>query len=499
MHSPRALLQRFAGLDVLVVGEAFLDSWVSGPSPRLAREAPVPVVSVERTVTAPGAAANTAANAAALGARVRFLSVVGDDADGAALRRVLRERGVPDDDVLSAAGRRTVTKRRVLAGDQMLLRVDDGDTDALPGDVVEELVRRLDALVPRCDVVVVGDYDAGLFVPRLLDRFASAQESGRLLVVDARTPLRWARVRPAALKPNAAEVASLLDETGAARLAAARGEDRVDAVVGSAERVLATSGASVVAVTLDTDGAVLLERDRPPHRLYTSPAPPTRSNGAGDSFTAAFALALGAGADASSAAELGAAAAAVVVQSPGTSVCSAAELRAAVTSDALDLLDAASLADAVAVHRAAGRRVVFTNGCFDVLHRGHVAYLNSAKEQGDVLVVGLNSDASVARLKGEGRPVNPVGDRAAVLSALSCVDHLAVFDGDTAADLLEVVRPDVYVKGGDYTAAMLPEAPLVERLGGEVRILDYLEDRSTSGLLARIRGEAAASRGADPS
>jgi D-beta-D-heptose 7-phosphate kinase / D-beta-D-heptose 1-phosphate adenosyltransferase len=493
VQSPRALLQRFAGLEVLVVGEAFLDSWVSGPSPRLAREAPVPVVAVESTVSAPGAAANTAANAAALGARVRFLSVVGDDADGAALRRALRERGVPDDDVLAVPGRRTVSKRRVLAGEQMLLRVDDGDTQPPARDVVAALLLRLDALVERCDVVVVGDYDAGLFVPEVLDGLTAVQErSPRLLVVDARTPLRWSRVRPAAVKPNAAEVTSLLDETGSARLAAARGEDRVDAVAGSAGQVLDAAGASVVAVTLDADGAVLLERDRPPHRLYTTPAPPTRSNGAGDSFTAAFALALGAGADASSAAELGAAAATVVVQSAGTTVCSAAELRSAVTTDATDLLDAVALADAIAAHRAAGRRVVFTNGCFDVLHRGHVAYLNAAKEQGDVLVVGLNSDASVARLKGEGRPVNPVGDRAAVLRALSCVDHLAVFDGDTAADLLEVVRPDVYVKGGDYTAAMLPEAPLVERLGGEVRILDYLEDRSTSGLLARIRGGARA-------
>lgn len=489
MESLSRLVQRFTGLEVLVVGDAFLDGWVSGPSPRLAREAPVPVVAVESTVFAPGAAANTAANAAALGARVRLLSVVGDDPDGRTLRAELRGRGVDDTHLVRASGRRTVAKRRVLAGDQMLTRIDEGDTGPLPPDVVARLLRRLDTLLPTADVVVVGDYDAGVCAPELLDRLAAEQaRCPRLLVVDARAPERWARVRPVAVKPNAAETCRLSSPATAERIAAARGGDaRVAAVEAAAGELLEASGAQLLAVTLDVDGGLVLERDRPPHRFWTTPAPATRSNGAGDSFTAALALALAAGADSPTAGELAAAAAAVVVASPGTSVCTAAELAAAVADAPGDLLDAGSLEVVVAAHRRAGRRIVFTNGCFDVLHRGHVAYLNRAKASGDVLVVGLNSDDSVARLKGPGRPVNPVDDRAAVLGALSCVDHLAVFDGDTAADLLHVVRPDVYVKGGDYTPEMLPEAPLVERLGGQVRILAYHEDHSTTGVLARLR------------
>jgi D-beta-D-heptose 7-phosphate kinase/D-beta-D-heptose 1-phosphate adenosyltransferase len=141
----------------------------------------------------------------------------------------------------------------------------------------------------------------------------------------------------------------------------------------------------------------------------------------------------------------------------------------------------------VRAHRLRGRRVIVTNGVFDVLHRGHVTYLNQAKALGDVLVVGLNSDASVRRLKGPERPLNPAEDRAAVLSGLSCVDHVVVFDGDTSIDVLDVVRPDVYVKGGDYTPEMLPEAPHVEAIGAEIIILPYLEDRSTTGLVTRIR------------
>ena len=142
--------------------------------------------------------------------------------------------------------------------------------------------------------------------------------------------------------------------------------------------------------------------------------------------------------------------------------------------------------------RAGGARIVFTNGCFDLLHRGHIDFLNRAKALGDVLVVALNSDASMRRLKGSDRPINRLEDRAQVLAALSCVDHLAAFDGDTAAEVLELVRPDVYVKGGDYTAEMLPEAPVVARLGAQVRILPYLEDRSTSAIIERIRGGARA-------
>jgi D-beta-D-heptose 7-phosphate kinase/D-beta-D-heptose 1-phosphate adenosyltransferase len=154
-------------------------------------------------------------------------------------------------------------------------------------------------------------------------------------------------------------------------------------------------------------------------------------------------------------------------------------------------LDPAALVATVAEHRAHGRRIVFTNGCFDVLHRGHVRYLDQARRLGDVLVVAVNSDASVRRLKGPERPVNPEEDRVAVLAALSTVDHVTLFDGDTPADLIALVRPDVYVKGGDYRPDQLPEAPLVRGLGGEVRVLDYLPDRSTSTIIDRIRRAAA--------
>jgi D-beta-D-heptose 7-phosphate kinase / D-beta-D-heptose 1-phosphate adenosyltransferase len=208
--------------------------------------------------------------------------------------------------------------------------------------------------------------------------------------------------------------------------------------------------------------------------------------GAGDTFAVALALGLAAGADGPAAAELAAAAAAVVVGKEGTAVCSADELRRAVGGEQKYIPDRARLAELARAYRAQGRRVVFTNGCFDLLHRGHTTYLGRAKALGDVLIVGLNADASIRRLKGAGRPINTLEDRAQVLAALSCVDHVAPFDEDTPEALIRCVRPHVFVKGGDYAREQLPEAPLVEALGGEVRILPFLEDRSTTGIIDRI-------------
>ncbi|HLZ38940.1 MAG TPA: PfkB family carbohydrate kinase, partial [Mycobacteriales bacterium] len=457
MENLLTLAERFGDLRVLVVGEAFLDEWLSGPSHRLSREAPVPIVAVDDRQTAPGAAANTAANAVALGARTRFLSVLGDDEDGWKLVAALRARAVPDDDVLVEPGRRTVAKRRVLAAGQMLTRFDEGDVRPLAKGCEDELLDRLRSLAATADVVVLSDYAAGLFTDRVRDGLAEMLAAlGVPTVVDARNLLRWAPVRPTAVTPNFDETLPLLGGAGLDTT----GPRRAEVVQTDGERVLEAAGCALAVVTLDVDGAVLLERRRPPYRVYTTPAAQTRAAGAGDTFTAAFALALAAGADGPGAVEVGSAAASVVVRRPGTTVCPGEDLRDVLAHKGDAVLDLGSLTRRVWAHRAAGRSIVFTNGCFDVLHCGHVAYLNRAKQLGDVLVVGVNSDASVRRLKGVERPLNPVEDRAAVLAALSCVDHLVVFEGDTPADVLEAVRPDVYVKGGDYTPAMLPETPL---------------------------------------
>lgn len=482
----RPVLDALPGLDVLVVGDAVLDEYLHGGGTRICREAPVPVVTVEERRAQPGGAGNVAANVAALGARLRFLSVVGDDADGRTFTAALRRAGVDTSDLLVEPGRRTVAKRRVLAGEQMVVRFDEGASAPLLDATREAVLACLPTLFANASAVIVSDYGYGLLDDDVVAALAALQQANpRVLVVDARRVDRYRLVGATAVTPSFDEVSALLTAPPE------RDVERADAVAADAERLHQLTGARVVAVTVDRDGAVICERGRPAYRTWTRPVPHSQACGAGDSFTAAFALALAAHADIPVAAEAAQAAAQVVTGRDGTSTCSIDDLREHIAETTTRLEPATELTERVAFHRRRGRRVVFTNGCFDLLHRGHIDLLNRAKALGDVLVVGLNSDASMRGLKGADRPINRLEDRAQVLAALSAVDHLTWFDQPTAEELIRELRPDVYVKGGDYTREMLPEAPHVEVYGGTVTILPYLDDRSTTALIARIRDTAA--------
>ncbi|HWE39405.1 MAG TPA: D-glycero-beta-D-manno-heptose 1-phosphate adenylyltransferase [Isosphaeraceae bacterium] len=479
----RPWIDAFAGLEVTVIGEAMLDTYLEGTSGRLCREAPVPIVALSGRRDAPGGAANTAANARALGAKVRLISVVGDDPEGAVLRRLLADRGVIVDELLADPGRTTLAKNRVVAGSQLLVRFDQGSTGPIGPEAEEHILRRLAEAVPRSDAVIISDYGYGILTPRVVAALASLQaEAPRVMVADSKDLAAYRAVGLSAVKPNFGEAAPLLgldpDEVAG---------PRAERVALHGARLLEATGARIAAVTLDTEGALVFERGRPPYRTFARPAPHARAAGAGDTFLAAMALGLAAGADAPAAAELASAAAAVVVGRDGTAACNADDLRDRLDLDRAPRDDRARLADFLDDCRRLGRRIVFTNGCFDILHRGHVTYLNRARALGDVLVVGVNSDAGIRRLKGPGRPINTLEDRVQVLEALSCVDFVVPFDDDVPFELIRAVRPDVFVKGGDYTRERLPEAGLVERLGGVVEILPLVADRSTTNLIERIR------------
>ncbi len=485
MSRPHPVLDAAPRLQALVVGDLLLDEYLHGGAPRIAREAPVPVVTVQERHRVPGGAGNLAANVAALGAGVRLVALVGDDADGAAACAALRAAGVDDADVLADPARATTVKRRLVAEDQLVVRFDEGAPAPPSAAVRGALLRRVEAGVATADLVLVSDYGYGLLDADVVAGLTALRDRrpDQVWLVDAHDVERFAALRPTAVTPSFAEVAHLLAPAGRT----ARGVARADAVLASCAQLHEATGAAIVAVTLDRDGTVTCERGRPPYRTWTRPAPHSKACGAGDSHAAALAVALAAGAPTPEAAELAQAAAAVVTAREGTTTCSADDLRARLLERTTPLEEPAALADLVAFHRRQGLRVVFTNGCFDLLHRGHVDLLNRAKALGDVLVVGLNSDASVRRLKGPERPLNPVEDRAQVLAALSCVDHLVTFDETTATRLVDLLRPDLYVKGGDYTPQMVPEASAVEAYGGQVLILPYLEDRSTTALVERLR------------
>jgi D-beta-D-heptose 7-phosphate kinase/D-beta-D-heptose 1-phosphate adenosyltransferase len=366
----------------------------------------------------------------------------------------------------------------------MLVRLDHGEPAAPVGAAVEaRLVRALREGFAGADAVVVSDYAGGVCGEAVREALRALQAADeRLLVVDARDLAPYAGARVTAVAPSFAEAAPLL---GAG--AGTTGAERAAAVDRGGGALLAALGARVAVVTLDRDGAVAVEAGRPSHRTWLRRTVEGPCPGAGDAFTAALALALAAGADAPAAAELASLAATAAVGGPGTAVCGAERLRGELGGADKVAADPAVLAAQVALHRRAGRCIVVTNGVFDILHRGHVAYLNQAKALGDVLVVAVNADESVARLKGPERPINPLDDRLQVLAALSCVDHLVAFTEDSPAPLLEALRPDVYVKGGDYTPQTLPEHDLVTALGGRVELLPYVADRSTTRIVDAIR------------
>ena len=469
---------------IVVLGEPMLDCWWHGHSERVAREAPAPVVELSDRDSQPGGGANTAFNLARLGARARLVGLMGDDAAGRLLRSRLATAGVDVAHLRAVEGRRTSRKTRVMAAGQLLARIDE-PREHWPEAAVAALAADATEVAADCDALVICDYAAGQLTDALIEKLAEALEDGRrrppLVVVDAHDPRRWHALRPDVVTPNAAEAEvalgrSLGGEPERARTAAARAGDLLD-----------RTGARSAVVTLDREGTVLLTRDAAPHRTHAHAVPDSHASGAGDVFTAAFTAARAAGASLEGAADLAQQAAEVAVRGSGTCVCDHDELAEQLGRPRPEALDRAELAARVAEHRAAGRRIVFTNGCFDVLHRGHTSYLREARRLGDVLIVAINDDASVRRLKGPDRPINPAADRAAVIAELACVDHVAVFGEDTPIELIRLIRPDVYAKGGDYTPEMLPETQVVRELGGEVAILDYVADHSTSGIVARIR------------
>lgn len=482
---PQAV-DRFAGCRVLVVGDAMLDSYLRGVPRQLCPEAPVPIVDVASRDDAPGGAANTAVNLAALGADVSLLALTGEDEDGRLLRSALEGGGVRTSMIVGDGSRRTLLKQRVLAGDQMVVRCDAGSTHPATPPALDALRDGLRAAYHDADAVVISDYGYGVLTAAVIDDLAALQRRRpQLLVVDARELAAYRRVAPTAVKPNYRETVRAL---GLAELGPS--ERRVDQLLDRGDDLLDVAGAQVAAVTLDADGAIAFERGAPPYRSHSERSRSLRTAGAGDTFIAAFALALATGLDTPRAADVASAAADVVVRKDGTERCSAGELRLRLARTNKVVADRRALRERMEAARVAGARVVFTNGCFDLLHRGHITSLNQAKELGDVLVVGLNSDASVGRIKGPGRPINRLEDRAEVLSALSCVDLVVPFEEDSPRELIRLLRPDVFVKGADYTVEALPEAAIVREYGGEVRLLPYVSERSTTGIIERIRAAA---------
>ena len=480
MGTVEALIERLAGVRMLVVGDAMLDEYVEGDAERICPEAPIPVVRVTGTTARPGGAANVALNATTLGAVVDLAAVVGNDEAGQRLVALLGEASVGTAFVVRADDRSTTRKVRVMARHQQVLRMDWEQTDPLaPRD--EELLLDHLARVSRPDVLVLSDYAKGTLTAAVLRVAIARGRNWRIPVLVDPKSVDPERYRGATvLTPNRPEFAAWLG------LSPAAVEPRRIAELG--RPLLDRLDLRQLVVTCGPQGLVALSRAG--SEWVTGEARHVSDvTGAGDTVAAVLALALGAGADVGAAARLANLAAGIVVGKVGAAAVRPAELaRASASTREGKVLTRDELTDSLERWRSAGRSVTFTNGCFDLLHAGHLTLLREAARCGDVLVVGLNGDRSATRLKGPGRPVVPEAARAAMLAALECVTAVVVFDEDTPLELIRAIRPEALVKGADYTLDQVVGREVVEAAGGKVILVPLLPGHSTSALVAELRG-----------
>jgi len=472
------LLAAMAGVRVACVGDVMLDRYVQGEVERISPEAPVPVLRMRDQTEMLGAAGNVARNVAALGGRPVLAGVKGAGPNGGVLAGLMAQDGI-DDRTVSDAGRPTTVKTRFVAGQQQLLRLDEENLEPLSIAMERTVAEAVETAVRDQAVVLVSDYAKGAVTAATLE---AARSGGAPVIVDpkGRDFARYGRV--ALLKPNALELA------GATGL-----PTRTDAEV-EAALALALAGceAEAVLVTRAGQGMSLARRGEPVRHFRARPREVFDVSGAGDTSLAALGLALAAGASLEKAVELAILASGVVVEKAGTAVVTPSELIDAELAQHRAPADGKiatpeEAARRVAEWRAQGLRIGFTNGCFDILHRGHVAYLAQARSWCDRLVLGLNTDASIRRLKGPERPVNDLESRALVLGALGHVDLVAPFSEDTPLNLIRALRPDVLVKGADYAESEVVGGAEVKSWGGEVKLADIVEGQSTTAAIARLR------------
>ncbi|MES2862163.1 MAG: D-glycero-beta-D-manno-heptose 1-phosphate adenylyltransferase [Pseudomonadota bacterium] len=474
LNTLQSLLQRAHGLTIACVGDLMLDRYVYGEVSRISPEAPIPVLRARRATAMPGGVGNVARNVAALGGLARLGGVTGQDAAGTELASLIEAEDRVVDFIDRPETARTIVKTRYVSAGQQLMRLDEEE----PATGVYDR----DDVFSGASAILLSDYAKGVVTERLIrSALWQASNAGVTVIVDpkGRDFAKYGAVD--VIKPNASELA------GATGLPV-----ETDAEIEAAlEALMAATTAKAIVVTRAGKGMSLMRRGDPAKHFPGRAREVFDVSGAGDTGLAALGLALGADASLEQAVQLAILASGVVVGKSGTAVVSPAELiEAELTQHAGAALAKVSalddLADEVEAWRRQGLKVGFTNGCFDILHRGHVAYLAQARSWCDRLVVALNTDASVRRLKGEGRPVNDLDSRAVVIGGLASVDRVTAFDDPTPLALIERLRPDVLIKGADYTREGVVGGDLVESWGGEVRLATFADGYSTTRTIEKM-------------
>jgi D-beta-D-heptose 7-phosphate kinase/D-beta-D-heptose 1-phosphate adenosyltransferase len=478
----------FSKTHVVVAGDVMLDRYLFGSTGRISPEAPVPIVHVHETDDRPGGAANVAVNLASLGVTTRLVGVVGKDDAGKSLQSILKTRGIHCD-FHCIEDRPTITKTRVQSRGQQLIRLDQENAAALPGDAVVGVLRKaikdagavvgvLRKAIKDAGAVVLSDYGKGSLAD-VATMIALCRKAGVPVLVDPKGE-DFEKYRGASLMtPNQSEFEAVVGACGTE-------ED----LVSRARMMLDDLDMDALLITRSEKGMLLLEADMEPVFLRAQAREVFDVTGAGDTVIATLAGAIASGQDLAAAAALANIAAGLVVRKIGVATVTPGEISISLHQrgqGGRGLVGLEELRLMLAESRDRGERVIMTNGCFDVLHAGHVSYLEEAKGLGDRLIVAVNDDASVRRLKGESRPVNKLEDRLLVLAGLAAVDWVVPFSDDTPASLIAELLPDVLVKGGDYNPDDIAGAKDVLQNGGEVRVLAFRDGHSSSRIIDKLR------------
>ena len=461
---------------ILVIGDLMIDHYLWGGCERISPEAPVQVVDIARETTVLGGAGNVINNLVTLGARVSVAGVIGDDENGVELKAMLSSLGASCEGLIVQAGRKTSKKSRIIASNQQILRYDKESKDSVESQSAQKVIAYVESAVEQCDMVILSDYGKGVITDAVAQGIiASAKAKGKKVLVDPKGTDYNKYSGAYLLTPNKKEAS---EATGIV----IKDDDSLRAALLSLK---ATCDLQCSMITLSEDGIAIYDDSM---RRYPTVAKEVFDvTGAGDTVIASLSFALSCGLSIDEAAPFANHAAAVVVGKIGSATVTLDEIETYESSLHQSTSDAhiKSQTEIVTITerlKREGKRVVFTNGCFDILHVGHVKYLQEAKSYGDVLIVGLNSDSSVRELKGPTRPVNPENDRAYILAALESVDYVVMFSDETPYALIKSIAPDILVKGGDYEGKSVVGA----EFSGELRLVQFVDGKSTTATITRI-------------
>ncbi len=468
------LLEDISSTSVIVVGDIMLDEYIIGDSERISPEAPEPIIMEQSRQYMPGGAANVAVNITTLGAKAHLFGIVGDDSDNEIFRKTLHDCGVDDSGIISVKDHLTSRKTRMIARGNQVLRVDRENTEKIEISVENQIIKSILELPEN--VVIVSDYAKGTVANNLVKNLTDA---GKCVIVDPKSSDFGKYSHAYIVTPNLSELSRA---TGIENLLT---ED----VEKPARKLMDEFDISNILVTFGPDGMSLIEKNAPLIRIHAKTREVYDVTGAGDTVVATLGSAVACGASLADACYVANIAAGIVVGKHKTATTSPDEIMAYAfglsTSD--KIVDMKILLERLDELKKAGRKIVFTNGCFDLLHVGHITYLNEARGLGDILVVGLNTDRSVRALKGDNRPILPEQERSHLLAALECIDYVILFDVETPLDLIKKIRPDFLVKGADYSKEEVVGYDLVESYGGKVVLLPLIDTISTSNIINIIK------------